>query len=85
MPVPHASPHPHRFKPGTPVHHNTHGDGKVIGEWGPIVVFHGKCNRAVCSCEDVYDVEFGVEPHRFLHCCRSEYLQRIQWSLTGFE
>jgi hypothetical protein len=78
MPVPHESPRPRHLLPGTPVHHNTYGDGKVIGEWGPVVVFHGEGTHASCSCDGIYDCVFGVEPHRFMHCCRAEYLQRIQ-------
>jgi hypothetical protein len=73
-----ASLRPRRLLFGTPVHHNVHGDGLVVREWSPIEVPHQTAPRSFASCDGVYDVVFGVGPYRFLHCCRAEYLQRIQ-------
>jgi hypothetical protein len=78
MTDPRASLRPRRLLPGTPVHHNVHGDGRVVGEWGPVEVTHQTAARSFASCDGVYDVAFGVEPYRFLHCCRVEYLKRLQ-------
>jgi hypothetical protein len=75
---PHASRRPCRFKPGTPVQHQTLGVGKILSEWGPVAVDLGKATRVSYPCLGIYDVEFLAGSHRFLHCCRSEYLQRIQ-------
>jgi hypothetical protein len=67
-----------RMLPGTLVHHDVHGDGRVVREWGPIEVTHQTAPRSFASSDGVYDVVFGVGLYRFLHCCRAEYLQRIQ-------
>lgn len=66
-----------RFKPGTPVQHQTLGVGKVLGEWGPVAVDLGKATRVSYPCPGIYDVEFETCQHRFLHCCRGEYLRRL--------
>ncbi len=76
MPGLRASRRPCRLEPGTPVQHLTHGIGKVVSEWGTLPVLEGG-SRKVTDCKGIYDVEFVVGPHRVMHCCRSEYLQRI--------
>jgi hypothetical protein len=78
MPVPRASPRTQHLKPGTLVTHLTLGVGKIRGEWGPVAVDLGKATRVSYPCLGIYDVEFAVGPHRVLHCCRSEFLQRVQ-------
>jgi hypothetical protein len=60
------------------VTHLTHGVGTIVNEWGPIEVFHGETTWNCASCAGIFDCVFGVKPHRFLHCYRSEYLQRVQ-------
>jgi hypothetical protein len=78
MTDPRASRRLRHLLPGTLVHHNVHGDGRVVCEWGPIEVTHQTAAHSFASCDGVYDVVFGVEPHRYMHCCRAEYLQRVQ-------
>jgi hypothetical protein len=66
-----------RLKPGTPVAHLVYGPGQVISEWKPIVV--ADCGgHAATTCKGIYDCAFGRAPHLFVHCCRAEYLQKIQ-------
>jgi hypothetical protein len=77
MPSPRTTPSTRRFKPGTPVRHHRYGAGNVLGEWGPIFIENGLSSRGFASCENIYDCMFGVAPHKFLHCCRIEYLERI--------
>ena len=69
-------PRRNRLTPGTPVHHAKHGDGRVLGEWGPLEVWQDTTS-SFSSGFDVYDVMFGVGDGRHLHCCRIEYLERI--------
>jgi hypothetical protein len=45
---------------------------------GPVLVFYGEGSRASCSCDGIYDCRFGLKPHQYLHCCRIEYLRRVQ-------
>ena len=78
MTKPLASLRPRRLLSGMPVHHNVHGDGRVVREWGPIEVTHQTAPRSFASCDGVYDVLFGIRPHHYMHCCRIEYLQRVQ-------
>lgn len=72
-----ASSRPTHFKPGASVQHPTHGVGRVLGEWGPIEVVGTRGSCELANCHGIYDVEFGIGPHRVLHCCRGEYLQRM--------
>jgi hypothetical protein len=78
MPDTRASPRPRRLKPGMLVTHRIHGAGMIVNEWGPVVVFHAENSRASCSCAGIYDCMFGTGGGRYLHCCRIEYLQRVQ-------
>jgi hypothetical protein len=78
MPGLRASLRPCRFKPGADVTHQIYGAGKVISQWGPVTVDLGKATRVSYPCPGVYDVELGSAPNLFLHCCRGEYLQRVQ-------
>jgi hypothetical protein len=73
-----AAPRTHRFEFGTPVRHRLHGVGSVVGEWGPIAIDLGRPTPAFSDCSGIYDCIFGEQPHRFMHCCRAEYLQRVQ-------
>jgi hypothetical protein len=66
------------LKPGMLVSHRIHGTGTIVGEWGPVLVFYGEGSRASCSCDGIYDCRFGLKPHQYLHCCRIEYLRRVQ-------
>lgn len=66
-----------RLKPGTAVAHQVYGPGHVISEWGPITVTDCGSNWPVTG-KGVYDCAFGRAPHLFVHCCRGEYLQKIQ-------
>jgi hypothetical protein len=54
----------------------TYGWGRILAEWGAFEVRDGG-NPSVTG-QGIYDVVFGIQPHQFLHCCRAEYLQKIQ-------
>ena len=68
---------PVRLAPGMAVVHQKHGVGTIIAEWPTLRVYSSGALLYV-SGKGIYDVEFGVKPHRIMHCCRAEYLQKLQ-------
>jgi hypothetical protein len=67
MPGPRATRRTRRFKPGMAVQHRIHGVGRVVAEWGPLFVADCTAQKFT-SGKGIFDVEFGVRPHRYFHC-----------------
>jgi hypothetical protein len=57
--------------------HRIHGASRVLGEWVRSSSFMARAAALLLVCRDLR-VWFGTHPNEFMHCCRSEYLQRVQ-------
>jgi hypothetical protein len=64
---------------GDEVTHATHGKGRVIGQWGSMLVKNPQGKTISCSCAGIYDVEFRTEyGEPYLGCCRIEFLTKVE-------